>query len=246
MKPHQCSLLWCHNGRDSVSNHQPHDCLLNRLFRRRSKKTPKLRVIGLCAGNSSVTSEFPAQMAINADNVSIWRRHHIIIALRRTRHYFVTYITLNDMGQSAIIQSWHHEAWWRHQIEIFYALLALPAGNHPSQWSVTQSFAVFFDLSLHKGLGKNRLGDADDLRRQRTHHYVAVMVFIMCTVLGVSWKHEMWGYDVHRWKMPLAPLKCTSNTYNPIDSRHLRNTPMMQTDTCTFRETSSGVGYLSR
>ena len=27
-----------HNGRDSVSNHQPHDCLLNRLFRRRSKK----------------------------------------------------------------------------------------------------------------------------------------------------------------------------------------------------------------
>ena len=33
------SLQWRHNGRDSVSNHQPHDCLLNRLFRRRSKKT---------------------------------------------------------------------------------------------------------------------------------------------------------------------------------------------------------------
>ena len=33
------SLQWLHNGRDSVSNHQPHDCLLNRLFRRRSKKT---------------------------------------------------------------------------------------------------------------------------------------------------------------------------------------------------------------
>ena len=27
------------NGRDGVSNHQPHDCLLNRLFRHRSKKT---------------------------------------------------------------------------------------------------------------------------------------------------------------------------------------------------------------
>ena len=27
-------LLWRHNGRDSVLNHQPHDCLLNRLFRR--------------------------------------------------------------------------------------------------------------------------------------------------------------------------------------------------------------------
>ena len=45
-----CPLQWRHNGRDSVSNHQPHDCLLNRLFRRRSKKTSKLRVTGLCAG----------------------------------------------------------------------------------------------------------------------------------------------------------------------------------------------------
>ena len=43
-------LLWRHNGRGSVSNQQLHDCLLNRLFRRRSKKTSKLRVTGLCAG----------------------------------------------------------------------------------------------------------------------------------------------------------------------------------------------------
>ena len=42
------SLQWRHNGRDSVSNHQPRDCLLNRLFRRRSKKTSELRVTGLC------------------------------------------------------------------------------------------------------------------------------------------------------------------------------------------------------
>ena len=46
------ALQWRHNGRDSVSNHQPHDCLLNRLFRRRSKKASKLRVSGLCAGIS--------------------------------------------------------------------------------------------------------------------------------------------------------------------------------------------------
>ena len=26
------SLRWCHNGQDGVSNHQPHHCLLNRLF----------------------------------------------------------------------------------------------------------------------------------------------------------------------------------------------------------------------
>ena len=42
----------------------------------RSKKTSKLRVTGLCAGNSPGTGEFPAQMASYAKNVSIWWRHH--------------------------------------------------------------------------------------------------------------------------------------------------------------------------
>ena len=70
------TLQWRHNGRDNVSNHQPHDCLRKCLFRRRSKKTSKLRVTGLCAGNSPGTGEFPAQMASNAENVSIWWRHH--------------------------------------------------------------------------------------------------------------------------------------------------------------------------
>ena len=65
-----------HNGRDGVSNHQPRDCFLNRLFRRSSKKTSKLRVTGLCVGNSPGAGEFPAQMASNAVNVSIWWRHH--------------------------------------------------------------------------------------------------------------------------------------------------------------------------
>ena len=45
-------LHWRHNDHDSVSNHQLHGWLLNRLFRRRSKKTSKLRVTGHCAGNS--------------------------------------------------------------------------------------------------------------------------------------------------------------------------------------------------
>ena len=69
-------LRWRHNGHDGVSNHQPHHCLLKRLFGCRSKKTSKLRVTGLCAGNSPGTGEFPAQMASNAENVFIWWRHH--------------------------------------------------------------------------------------------------------------------------------------------------------------------------
>ena len=46
------ALRWRHNDHDGGSNHQPHGCLLNRLFRRKSKKTSKLRVTGLCVGNS--------------------------------------------------------------------------------------------------------------------------------------------------------------------------------------------------
>ena len=53
------TLRWHHNGCDSVSNHQTRDCLLSRLFRRRSKKTWKLRVTGLCVGNSPGPVNFP-------------------------------------------------------------------------------------------------------------------------------------------------------------------------------------------
>ena len=70
------ALQWRYNERNSVSNHRRHDCLRNRLFRRRSKKTSKLRVTGLCEGNSPVTGEFRAQRTSNTENVSIWWRHH--------------------------------------------------------------------------------------------------------------------------------------------------------------------------
>ena len=75
-------LLWRHNGRNAVSNDQLHDCLVGRLFRRRSKKTSKLCITGLWAGNSPGTGEFPTQMASNVENVSIWRRHHANSAMR--------------------------------------------------------------------------------------------------------------------------------------------------------------------
>ena len=71
------SLQWHHNERDGVSDHRCLDCLLGRLFRRRSKKTAKVRITGLCKGNPPVTGGFPSQRASNAANVSIWWRHHV-------------------------------------------------------------------------------------------------------------------------------------------------------------------------
>ena len=50
---------------------------LNRLFKAQVKEKSKLHVTGLCAGNSPVTGEFSEQMASNAENVSIWWRHHV-------------------------------------------------------------------------------------------------------------------------------------------------------------------------
>ena len=78
------TLLWRHDGRGGVSNHQPHDCLLNCLFRRRSKKTSKLRVSGLCAWNRWAVNSlhkwpvtrkmFPFDTVIHQ---SFWKRHLI-------------------------------------------------------------------------------------------------------------------------------------------------------------------------
>ena len=71
------------------------------------------------------------------------------------------------------------EAWWRHQMEAFSALLAIFAGNSPvpgefpSQRPVTRSFDVFFDLRLNKRLSNKR--EAGDLRRYRAHYDVIVM-----------------------------------------------------------------------
>ena len=71
------SLQWHHNEHNGISNHRHFSCLLNRLFRSRSRKTSKLRVTGLCVGNSPVTGEFPSQRASNVENVSIWWCHHV-------------------------------------------------------------------------------------------------------------------------------------------------------------------------
>ena len=68
--------MHCNDVIMSVSNHLRLDCLLTRLFRHRSKKTPKLRVAGLCEGNSPAAGEFLAQRTSNAENLSIWWRYH--------------------------------------------------------------------------------------------------------------------------------------------------------------------------
>ena len=112
-------LQWRHNGRDGVSNHQLHHCLLNRLVRHRWKKTSKPRVTGLCARNSPVTGESLAQMANNAENVSIWWRHHATCVLVTPTS--ATQTMDNTLYLQIIFQPWvrcdrlrrsYHQSWW--------------------------------------------------------------------------------------------------------------------------------------
>ena len=65
--------------KSTMASHRRLDRLPKGLFKRRSKKTANLRVTTLCEGNSPVTGEFPAQMAINAENIFIWWRHHAVV-----------------------------------------------------------------------------------------------------------------------------------------------------------------------
>ena len=71
---HFITLQWRHNERDGVWNHQPYDCLLNRLFKAQIKeniKAPRHRP--MCG---EFASPFPAQRTSNSEKVSIWWRHH--------------------------------------------------------------------------------------------------------------------------------------------------------------------------
>ena len=182
--PH--SLRWRHNGHDCVWNHQPHHCLLNHIFGCRSKKTSKLRVTGLCAGNSPGPVNSPHKWPVTRkmfpfDDVIMWQKKK-----KKIKPWVVW---INELWESAkkksITKTKQHTAkfyvdilwdmlctpppflqsladpWWRHQMETFSALLAFCAENSPvpgdpAQRPVTRSFDVFFDL--HKRLSKQSWG----------------------------------------------------------------------------------------
>ena len=102
------SLQWCHNGSDGVSNHQSHHCLINRSFRHSSKLISKLRVTGLCAGNSPVSGKFPAQMTNSVENVSIWWRHHALNISLTAAPLWVFVLKWSQMLVSCSLGCWSH------------------------------------------------------------------------------------------------------------------------------------------
>ena len=119
-------LQWCHHERDGVSNHRRLDCLLTRLFRRRSKKTSNLRVTGLCEGNSTVTSEFPSQRASNAENASIWWLNHAIISSffnnSSSSIVIITIVIINTIAVVAMLYSFAYHDGISYKFEWYFMI----------------------------------------------------------------------------------------------------------------------------
>ena len=128
------ALQWRHNGHDGVSNHQPHDCLLSCLFRRRSTITSKLSVTVLCGRNSPVTGEFPTQMASNSENISIWWRYHARVIKNLPRQHL----------QNFAMNEWL-ECLTKRIVIYTNFMLSYPK----SLWNPTPTFPILSTASIH-------------------------------------------------------------------------------------------------
>ena len=123
-KGHVCTLHWRHNEREGVSNHQPHDYSFKRLFRSKSKKTSKLRVTGLCDGNSPENGEFPAKRASNAKNIFIWWRHH---------EQWNTFFCISGSTDTSVAEG--HTLRMAYDINIVWLLRILRLGRYKIKYS---------------------------------------------------------------------------------------------------------------
>ena len=172
---------------DCVSNHQLHHCLPNCLFRCRSKKTSRLRVTGLCVGNSLVTREFPAQMASNTENVFIWWRHHIrdrdrdrycIVEIYRIMHE-LPWITIfgHDWGDLPIF-SWVTKSWVKIIGKSLHEWSKIVI--YGNEWIILFLTRYFMSWTHHSATNKHRL---------------LISVLSLRTVFSdlTLWRHHSWS-----------------------------------------------------
>ena len=99
-------LQWRQNGRDSVSNHQTHDCLLNRLFRRRSKKaSTSFASLAFVRGIHRWPVSFPHKGSVTRKIFHVSCHHagkHIPSSLR-WRHMKVMWTHIKETSKSALL-----------------------------------------------------------------------------------------------------------------------------------------------
>ena len=76
------------------------------------RKDKKIRVTGLCAGNSPVTGECPAQTASNAETVFIWWRHREEWRDGDCAVISILLSSLISLWEVIVSPNWHHTLYW--------------------------------------------------------------------------------------------------------------------------------------
>ena len=154
------SLQWHHNECNGITNHQHHDCLLNRLFGHRSKKTSMLRVTGLCEVNSPLTNLFPAQRASNRKNTSIWWLCHalnklfqcqglliLVMGMPVDYEYHTIRISSLDINRHDIGRTCRQPSFprWRWVPRVIFLIFLWPqSGRATPSWAVINTISPLF------------------------------------------------------------------------------------------------------
>ena len=107
----QKPLHWRHNDHDGVSNYQPYDCLRIRLFRHRSKKTSKLRVTGLCVGNSPGPVNSPHKGPVSR---KMFPFDDVIMHIGKVHHDLPRQLVWNRLDLIALLAPTHYlnQCWY--------------------------------------------------------------------------------------------------------------------------------------
>ena len=79
------TLQWRHNERDGISNHQPRDCLFNRLFKAQIKENIKAPRHWPSWGEFTGDRWIPRTKGQYHGKASIWWRHHEKLGTSETR-----------------------------------------------------------------------------------------------------------------------------------------------------------------
>ena len=113
------ALQWRHDGGDGAPNHRRRQCLFNHLFRRRSKKTSKLRVNGLCEGypygwQMDSPHRGPVTPKMFPFNDVIMKRIRLYVG----KH--VSQIKMNALWCAAISQKWIYMKCKKNQTYLYY------------------------------------------------------------------------------------------------------------------------------
>ena len=154
------SLRWRYSGRGSVSNHQPHDCLLNRLFRRcvaNHRKHQSSASLAFVWGIHRGPVNSPHKWSVTR---KMFRFDDVIMVTGRHRRWGVGV-------------EWCHWWCWCWYVDVMMLLHYMQGDAVIGQWRGALMFSLISAWTT--GWVNNR--NAGDLRRHPAHYDVTVMIY---------------------------------------------------------------------